>query len=199
MIGVSGWMILLVPAHLGNPGEMGTKQLLLLLFLLYLYGASARCQLVWVAKPSTFNCPFGFLCQMPFLLQPSQFFLAWDRNYVMLDCQWLGSTVNMYSTYAIYHSMRKHPNLAVLLQNTRPFWGKANLHAYVLGRALSSRLCMCINTGLLAICSLYSYKYWNVECYNHCMALMVNTHTHNRFTAVLEYVRDHPGEQVPER
>jgi len=26
-----------------------------------------------------------------------------------------------------------------------------------------------------------------------------NTHTHNRFTALLEYVRDHPGEQVPER
>jgi len=24
-------------------------------------------------------------------------------------------------------------------------------------------------------------------------------HTHNRFTALLEYVRDHPGEQVPER
>jgi len=26
-----------------------------------------------------------------------------------------------------------------------------------------------------------------------------NTHTHNHFTALLEYVRDHPGEQVPER
>jgi len=25
------------------------------------------------------------------------------------------------------------------------------------------------------------------------------THTHNRFTALLEFVRDHPGEQVPER
>jgi len=25
-----------------------------------------------------------------------------------------------------------------------------------------------------------------------------HTHTHNRFTALLEYVRDHPGEQVPE-
>jgi len=24
-------------------------------------------------------------------------------------------------------------------------------------------------------------------------------HTHNRFTALLESVRDHPGEQVPER
>jgi len=26
-----------------------------------------------------------------------------------------------------------------------------------------------------------------------------HTHTHNRFTALLEYVRDHAGEQVPER
>jgi len=26
-----------------------------------------------------------------------------------------------------------------------------------------------------------------------------HTHTHNHFTALLEYVRDHPGEQVPER
>jgi len=26
-----------------------------------------------------------------------------------------------------------------------------------------------------------------------------HTHTHNRFTALLESVRDHPGEQVPER
>jgi len=25
------------------------------------------------------------------------------------------------------------------------------------------------------------------------------THTHNRFTAGLEYVRVHPGQQVPER
>jgi len=25
------------------------------------------------------------------------------------------------------------------------------------------------------------------------------THTHNRFTARLEYVRVHPGEQVPKR
>jgi len=27
----------------------------------------------------------------------------------------------------------------------------------------------------------------------------LHTHTHNRFTAFLEYVRDHPGKQVPER
>jgi len=29
--------------------------------------------------------------------------------------------------------------------------------------------------------------------------LLWNEHTHNRFTALLEFVRDHPGEQVPER
>jgi len=29
--------------------------------------------------------------------------------------------------------------------------------------------------------------------------VQLRTHTHNRFTARLEYVRDHPGEQVPER
>ena len=27
----------------------------------------------------------------------------------------------------------------------------------------------------------------------------VHTHTHNRFTDLLEYVWDHPGKQVPER
>jgi len=30
-------------------------------------------------------------------------------------------------------------------------------------------------------------------------ALAQHTHTHNHFTALLEYVRDQPGEQVPER
>ena len=29
--------------------------------------------------------------------------------------------------------------------------------------------------------------------------LSTHTHTHNRFTAGLEYVRVHPGQQVPER
>jgi len=32
-----------------------------------------------------------------------------------------------------------------------------------------------------------------------CRQLLHNTYTYNRFTAPLEYVRDHPGEQVPER
>jgi len=29
--------------------------------------------------------------------------------------------------------------------------------------------------------------------------VFIVTHTHNRFTALLKFVRDHPGEQVPER
>jgi len=32
-----------------------------------------------------------------------------------------------------------------------------------------------------------------------CMPPNHHTHTHNRFTALLEFVRDHPGEQVPDR
>ena len=32
-----------------------------------------------------------------------------------------------------------------------------------------------------------------------CCIMLIHTHTHNHFTALLEYVRDHPGEQVPER
>jgi len=28
---------------------------------------------------------------------------------------------------------------------------------------------------------------------------VTHTHAHNRFTALLEFVLDHPGEQVPER
>ena len=30
--------------------------------------------------------PSPFLCQMPFLPQPSQFILAWDRHRIMLSC-----------------------------------------------------------------------------------------------------------------
>jgi len=34
---------------------------------------------------------------------------------------------------------------------------------------------------------------------HYSLICATHTHTHNRFTALLEYVRDHPGEQVPER
>jgi len=34
----------------------------------------------------------------------------------------------------------------------------------------------------------------------YVLGVLINlSHTHNRFTALLENVRDHPGEQVPER
>ena len=35
--------------------------------------------------------------------------------------------------------------------------------------------------------------------FNRADAVYCSTHTHNRFTAGLEYVRVHPGQQVPER
>jgi len=34
---------------------------------------------------------------------------------------------------------------------------------------------------------------------SHQQAVTQHTHTHNLFTAGLEYVRVHPGQQVPER
>jgi len=39
---------------------------------------------------------------------------------------------------------------------------------------------------------------FSVSVYEICFEVQ-HTHTHNRFTALLEYVWDHPGEQVPER
>ena len=39
-----------------------------------------------------------------------------------------------------------------------------------------------------------------IYVWSHNRALVTkHTHTHNRFTAGLEYVRVHPGQQVPER
>jgi len=40
---------------------------------------------------------------------------------------------------------------------------------------------------------------WSEDGDNVSAFIRQHTHTHNRFTALLEYVRDHPGEQVPER
>jgi len=34
---------------------------------------------------------------------------------------------------------------------------------------------------------------------SHLVLIASVSHTHNCFTALLEFVRDHPGEQVPER
>ena len=43
-------------------------------------------------------------------------------------------------------------------------------------------------------------KWYRVEHLriSYCF-MLIHTHTHNRFTAGLEYVRVHPGQQVPER
>ena len=46
------------------------------------------------------------------------------------------------------------------------------------------------------------YKYYKYDSkYTKCTSRLryVHTHSYNRFTALLEFVRDHPGEQVPER
>ena len=37
------------------------------------------------------------------------------------------------------------------------------------------------------------------KVYMNCRLTHTHTHTHDRFTALLESVRDHAGEQVPER
>ena len=39
----------------------------------------------------------------------------------------------------------------------------------------------------------------NIKVQHLMQVVKYNTHTHSRFTALLEFVRDHPGEQVPER
>jgi len=43
------------------------------------------------------------------------------------------------------------------------------------------------------------YQTFQNLIYCYLQALYTHTHTHNRFTAGLEYVRVHPGQQVPER
>jgi len=52
-------------------------------------------------------------------------------------------------------------------------------------------------TKLLHIIYYMAKMWYNI--YQKIYYLPCSSHTHNRFTAVLEYVRDHPGEQVPER
>jgi len=58
----------------------------------------------------------------------------------------------------------------------------------------SCRRCHTITMKMREIVTHIEAK-WTTMLYNH----YDNTHTHNRFTALLKYVRDNPGEQVPER
>jgi len=63
---------------------------------------------IWSNERPTFIIP-PFLCRMPFLLQPSQFILAWDRNRNMLDCihtPWFG-TAQKTGQLNIYHEYQK--------------------------------------------------------------------------------------------
>jgi len=59
-------------------------------------------------------------------------------------------------------------------------------------------------TQMASWSSLYFYKTHNrytqnVNCTNKPLTLFLTERQHNRFTAGLEYVRVHPGQQVPER
>jgi len=44
-----------------------------------------------------------------------------------------------------------------------------------------------------------SQKQYKLQLQGVQIASITKNNTHNRFTALLEFVRDHPGEQVPER
>ena len=55
----------------------------------------------------------------------------------------------------------------------------------------------CSSTDINALFS-YSTSINVIECIKN-VKLLVHTHTHNHFTAGLEYVRVHSGQQVPER
>jgi len=79
-------------------------------------------------------------------------------------------------------------------------------HPGFLGQIPQSRktvVCVCVIIVSNVLCThqiperirgnLLIIKCCTHEHFNMC------THTHNRFTALLEYVRDHPGEQVPKR
>jgi len=52
-----------------------------------------------------------------------------------------------------------------------------------------------VKAGVVELVLLDSYHFSSLNI----SQFFLETHTHNRFTALLEYVRDHPGEQVPER
>jgi len=79
-----------------------------------------------------------------------------------------------------------------------------NLHALQSFSTISLQVLFGLPLGLAPSASYsihfftQSFSSFRSTCPYHCN-LFCCTHTHNRFTAVLEYVRDHLGEQVPER
>jgi len=52
---------------------------------------------------------------------------------------------------------------------------------------------------LLAICVVFLHVHHTANIFRTVDKLLFQQIVHNRFTALLEYVRDHPDEQVTER
>ena len=55
------------------------------------------CHSIRTNQIPTSNIPSPFLCQMPFLLQPSQFILAWDRHRTC----WLAYPVAWFNDWSV--------------------------------------------------------------------------------------------------
>jgi len=49
--------------------------------------------------------------------------------------------------------------------------------------------------------NIFTSLKWSQTACNECVKnfFMINTHTHNHFTALLDFVRDYLGESAPER
>jgi len=75
------------------------------------------------------------------------------------------------------------------------FW--CQLTQVVLEKKAVKQMCVTIVYKLNTYLVTSREQWWNVT--TEQLSWSWYTHTHNRFTALLEYVRDHLGEQVPER
>ena len=64
---------------------------------------------------------------------------------------------------------------------------------YLNRRRFTVVIAKCLGGSLFLGHSVFMHV--SVNCIGDCG----DVHTHNRFTALLEFVRDYPGEQVPER
>ena len=90
-----------------------------------------------------------------------------------------------------------HPNNVVGVQYAQVTSLIYTVSAYVVKVWDPRRGNVCIKTLTLVCLAFCICLVWLCSCYfNKCF---YTTHTHNRFTALLEFVWDHPDEQVPER
>ena len=71
---------------------------------------------------------------------------------------------------------------------------------YLLSRWGMPHRCTIMSLAASSFPEISSGLVWvNMHAHMSSFYSYTHTHTHNRFTALLKYVRDHPGEQVPER